>query len=232
MLLERELAGVDPDREGAQGELNNALDRLTNDTAADDPASPGGGRVPRGAHHGPRRRGQPRSPRAPSRTCRSDLRQKRRRRAPLSRKYVTRRPSRASRCPTLMVGQPVRTANGDLEFYLLFPLDRRAAHARPGAEHADRRRARAAAAAGRHRQPRHAPGRAAGAAGRGDRRAVRRRPPRRADARAGRGRAGPARRVLQRDGAAASRSRSASWRSSARCSGGSPPTSATSCAPR
>ena len=27
-VLERELAGVDPDREGAQGELNNALERL------------------------------------------------------------------------------------------------------------------------------------------------------------------------------------------------------------
>ena len=29
-MLARELAGVDPDGEGAQGELNKALDRLTN----------------------------------------------------------------------------------------------------------------------------------------------------------------------------------------------------------
>src|SRR5919106_1145745 len=43
VLLERDLSGVDPDREGAQGELNNALDRLTNNTAADDPASPAAG---------------------------------------------------------------------------------------------------------------------------------------------------------------------------------------------
>ncbi|HYH32251.1 MAG TPA: two-component sensor histidine kinase, partial [Pseudonocardia sp.] len=36
VLLERDLAGVDPEREGAQGELNNALDRLTNANAAED----------------------------------------------------------------------------------------------------------------------------------------------------------------------------------------------------
>ncbi len=34
VLLERDLSGVDPDREGAQGEINNALDRLTNASAA------------------------------------------------------------------------------------------------------------------------------------------------------------------------------------------------------
>ena len=42
-LLERELAGVDPNREGAQGELNNALDRLTNASVADDPRPPAAG---------------------------------------------------------------------------------------------------------------------------------------------------------------------------------------------
>ncbi len=42
MVLERDLAGVDPDREGAQGELNNALDRLTNTSADEDqPATAG-----------------------------------------------------------------------------------------------------------------------------------------------------------------------------------------------
>ena len=50
-LLERELASVDPNREGAQGELNNALDRLTNSRTP--PAPPR--RVPRGAsRHGDR----------------------------------------------------------------------------------------------------------------------------------------------------------------------------------
>jgi two-component system, OmpR family, sensor histidine kinase MtrB len=42
VLLERDLAGVDPDREGAQGELNNALDRLTNASAAEDQAATAG----------------------------------------------------------------------------------------------------------------------------------------------------------------------------------------------
>jgi two-component system sensor histidine kinase MtrB len=42
VLLEGDLAGVDPDREGAQGELNNALDRLTNASSAEDqPATAG-----------------------------------------------------------------------------------------------------------------------------------------------------------------------------------------------
>jgi two-component system sensor histidine kinase MtrB len=39
----------------------------------------------------------------------------------LSRKYVT-LTEQGVDVPTLIVGQPVRTANGDLEFYLLFPL--------------------------------------------------------------------------------------------------------------
>ena len=37
-MLERDLAGVDPDREGAQGELNNALARLTNTSTRASPA--------------------------------------------------------------------------------------------------------------------------------------------------------------------------------------------------
>ncbi|MGH3260618.1 MAG: hypothetical protein ACRDNS_01345, partial [Trebonia sp.] len=43
-LLERELAGVDPNRDGAQGELNNALDRLTNASADDASGSPAAGK--------------------------------------------------------------------------------------------------------------------------------------------------------------------------------------------
>lgn len=118
-LLERELAGVDPNREGAQGELNNALDRLTNASAADTTASPaagefravlattaiGGGNVATG----------------PLDAVPNDLRLKVAD-GTRSWRYGT-VVSQGVAIPTLMIGQPVRTANGDLEFYLLFPLD-------------------------------------------------------------------------------------------------------------
>lgn len=118
-LLERELAGVDPNREGAQGELNNALDRLTNASAADTTSSPaagefravlattaiGGGNVAAG----------------PLDSVPNDLRQKVAD-GTRSWRYGT-VVSQGVAVPTLMIGQPVRTANGDLEFYLLFPLD-------------------------------------------------------------------------------------------------------------
>ena len=80
------------------------------------------------------------------------------------------------------------------------PARRRAAHALAGAEHADRRRPRAAPAARRDREPRDPPGGPAGAAGRRDRRAVRRRAPRRTHAGARQRRGGAAGRVVQRDG--------------------------------
>ena len=78
-VLERELAGVDPDRDGAQGELNKALDRLTNASLAGERRLALGRGVPRRAHHGGprgeaggRRRatGQTRSRRARSRMSR------------------------------------------------------------------------------------------------------------------------------------------------------------------
>ena len=134
--------------------------------------------------------------------------------------------------PTLLVGQPVRTANGELEFYLLFPLT---------AEQRTLDLVQSTLIVGGlilllllagiaslvTRQVVRPVRQAAEIAERfADGHLDERMPVQR------RGRAGPARRVLQRDGAAASRRRSASWRSSARCSGGSPPTSATSCAPR
>ena len=199
VLLERDLSGVDPDREGAQGELNNALDRLTNNTAADeDPASPGGRRVPRGAHHGARGRRHP-GGRRPGRGRPARPAGEGRRGHPVAQ---VRHAGRAGNRGADPAGRPAG-ADGQRRPGVLpaVPADRRAAHAGPGAEHADRRRAHPAVVAGRHRQPGHPAGGAPGPAGRGDRRAVRRRPSRRAHAGQRGGRAGPARRVLQRDGA-------------------------------
>ena len=122
VLLERELSGVDPDREGAQGELNNALDRLTN--SSDAVRHPRGRRVPRGAgHHGDR--GQPSVSAGPLEDVPLDLRESVADGARAV-QYVT-VDAQGIEVPALLVGQPVRTANGDLEFYLLFPLDRSSA---------------------------------------------------------------------------------------------------------
>ena len=162
------------------------------------PGLTGGRRVPRGAHHGPQRRRQPGGRRGPVEDVPPDLREKVAE-GTLSRKYVTL--DRAGRRGAHAAG---RAAGPDRErrpgVLPAVPADRRAAHAGPGAEHADRRRADPAAAAGRHRQPGHPAGGAPGPAGRRDRGAVRRRAPRRADAGGRRGRVGPARRVVQRDG--------------------------------
>ena len=194
-LLERELASVDPNREGAQGELNNALDRLTNSSDASGTPAAGAFRAVLattaiGANSSVAA--------GPLEDVPSDLRQSvadgARARAVRHGRLAGHRRPRADDRPA---GAHRERRPGVLP---AVPARLGAAHARPGAEHADRRRARAAAPAGGHRQHHHAPGRAAGAARRGDRRAVRRRPPRRAPARPGRGRAGPARRVLQRDG--------------------------------
>ncbi|NMH93542.1 HAMP domain-containing histidine kinase [Pseudonocardia bannensis] len=114
-VLERDLSGVDPDREGAQGTLNNALDRLTNTSLAAQPGSPTAGEfravlttgsgsgteisagtvedVPADLMHAVAQGG-------------------------LATKY-----SAVADMPTLMIGQPIRTAGRDLQFYLLFPLD-------------------------------------------------------------------------------------------------------------
>ncbi len=124
VLLERDLAGVDPDREGAQGEFNNALDRLTNNTDADDPTSPTAGEF-RAVLTTSRVDGGAQVAAGPVADVPLDLREKVAE-GTLSRKYVTlsdRGPGdQVTEVPTLLVGQPVRTANGNLEFYLLFPL--------------------------------------------------------------------------------------------------------------
>ena len=67
-LLERELAGVDLDREGAAGDLNKALDRLTTVSTSDEPTSPGAGEFRAALTTGPGP-AAPGSPQARSRTC-------------------------------------------------------------------------------------------------------------------------------------------------------------------
>lgn len=118
-VLERELAGVDPYREGAQSELKNALDRLAGASVSErsrrTPAvgeyravltTSAGGLVQVAA--------------GPVDEVPADMR-----RAvgggALARRYVTLREQGVD-VPTLVIGQPVRTAGRDLEFYLLFPL--------------------------------------------------------------------------------------------------------------
>jgi two-component system, OmpR family, sensor histidine kinase MtrB len=119
VLLERDLAGVDPDREGAQGELNNALDRLTNASADEDQAATAGefravlttsvGDSGAQVSAGPVED-------VPA-TLREAVAA-----GTLSNQYTTTLTEQGVEIPTLIVGQPVRTAVGDLEFYLLFPL--------------------------------------------------------------------------------------------------------------
>ena len=236
-VLERELAGVDPDGEGAQGELNKALDRLTNASLADDTGSPSAGefravlttglRQPGGGVDGA---GADEVSAGTVADVPADLRGHVAD-GSLARRYVTIM-AQGVEIPTLIIGQPVRTAGRDLEFYLLFPLDAEQRTLVARAEHADRRRARAPAAAGRDRQPGHPAGRPA-------RSGRRRRSPSGSPTVTSTS-ACPCTATTRWPGwpsrttrwPAASRRRSASSRSSARCSGGSPPTSATSCAPR
>ena len=155
-LLERELASVDPNREGAQGELNNALDRLTNSSDASGTPAAGAFRAVLattaiGANSSVAA--------GPLEDVPSDLRQsvadgaragavRHRRLAGHRRPRADDRPAGAhrERRPGVLPAVPARLG---------------AAHARPRAEHADRRRARAAAPAGGHRQHHHAAGRAA-----------------------------------------------------------------------
>ena len=118
VVLERDLSGVDPDREGAQGEINNALDRLTNASAAGDQPDTAAGEF-RAVLTTSRDSGTQVSA-GPVEDVAPDLRDKVAQ-GTLSRKYVT-LTEQGVDVPTLIVGQPVRTANGDLELYLLFPL--------------------------------------------------------------------------------------------------------------
>lgn len=117
-LLERELAGVDPSRETAKGQLNNALDQLTNAGTADASGSPTAGKFR--AVLTSTADGSSDSV-GPLEFVPADLRQKVAEGARALR-YGT-IDEQGVEVPTMMIGQPVRTANGDLAFYLLFPLD-------------------------------------------------------------------------------------------------------------
>ncbi|WP_298796808.1 MtrAB system histidine kinase MtrB [Pseudonocardia sp. 73-21] len=117
-LLERELASVDPSREKAKGELNNALDQLTNAGADDASGSPTAGKfraVLTSTSDGTS------DFVGPLEYVPADLRQSVAEGARALR-YSTIE-EQGVEIPTMMIGQPVRTANGDLAFYLLFPLD-------------------------------------------------------------------------------------------------------------
>jgi two-component system sensor histidine kinase MtrB len=127
-VLERELAGVDPDRDGAQGELNKALDRLTNASLANNAGSPSAGEFRAVLTTGARQAGTSGGTAGDDQVSAGtvadvppDLRGHVAGGA-LARRYVT-ISAQGVDIPTLIIGQPVRTAGRDLEFYLLFPLD-------------------------------------------------------------------------------------------------------------
>ena len=127
-VLERELAGVDPDGEGAQGELNKALDRLTNASLSYDAGSPSAGEFRAVLTTGPREPGGGVDGSGADEVSAgtvadvpADLRGHVAD-GSLARRYVT-ITAQGVEIPTLIIGQPVRTAGRDLEFYLLFPLD-------------------------------------------------------------------------------------------------------------
>ncbi|MDQ4115508.1 MAG: MtrAB system histidine kinase MtrB [Actinomycetota bacterium] len=114
IVLEADLAGVDPDREGAQDTLTNALARLTNSDAGDPGPSNAGefrAALTTGAGNGPEVSAGPID--EVTREQRVTVAD-----GGLSRQYTT-----VGGVPTLVIGQPVETAGRELQFYLLFPLE-------------------------------------------------------------------------------------------------------------
>ncbi len=130
--LERDLARVDPDREGTQSTLDEALNRLTSSGSSSDSRDAGAfeavlvaGTEPLGttsttgvAMSGP----APSDPSSgPADVVPPQLRD------PvlkgfLATKYVTVHSAGGAGVPALIVGQPVRTAGRNLQLYLIFPL--------------------------------------------------------------------------------------------------------------
>jgi two-component system sensor histidine kinase MtrB len=114
VVSERDLSGVDPDREGAQGTLNNALDRLTNQSTADSGAPTAGefrAALTTGTGSGPEISAGDLDAISPEQRQAVAS-------GALGTQYTT-----VDGIPTLVVGQPVRTAGRELQLYLMFPLD-------------------------------------------------------------------------------------------------------------
>jgi len=114
VVLEGELSGVDPDREGAQEILNAALQRLTNTEDASPGTSTAGefrAALTSGIGNGPEVSSGPVDEVTPEQ------------RATVAEGGVSRQYTTVDGVPTLVIGQPVSTAGRDLQFYLLFPLE-------------------------------------------------------------------------------------------------------------
>jgi two-component system sensor histidine kinase MtrB len=119
-LLERDLSGVDPDREGAEGELNNALAQLTSADSGGEATAAGEFRAVLTTG---RRDGGDEVSSGPVEDVPLELRRDVGDDGTLARQYATITEDGVA-VPTLIVGQPVRTAGPRvLEFYMLFPLD-------------------------------------------------------------------------------------------------------------
>jgi two-component system, OmpR family, sensor histidine kinase MtrB len=128
--LERDLARVDPDRDGTQSTLDEALDRLTSSGSSSDSRDAGAfeavlvaGTEPLGATSttGAAMGGQADPSSGPADAVPPQLRD------PvlkgfLATKYVTVPSASGAGVPALIVGQPVRTAGRNLQLYLIFPL--------------------------------------------------------------------------------------------------------------
>jgi two-component system sensor histidine kinase MtrB len=114
-LLERDLSGVNPDGEDAQGKLNKALDRLTNVTLVDQPGTQNAGEY-RAVLTTGQTPGRPESSAGMLSDVPPDLREA------VSGGALAREFRLVDDVPMVIYGQPVRTAGRDLQFYLLFPL--------------------------------------------------------------------------------------------------------------
>ncbi len=114
-LLERDLSGVNPDGEDAQGKLNKALDRLTNVTLVDQPGAQNAGEY-RAVLTTGQTVGRPESAAGTLSDVPLDLR------TAVSGGVLAREFRVVDEMPMVIYGQPVRTAGRDLQFYLLFPL--------------------------------------------------------------------------------------------------------------
>jgi two-component system sensor histidine kinase MtrB len=119
IVLERDLSGVDPDRDGAAGELNNALSRLTSTSVQGDTAPAAGEffavlAATRADGSDDLTAGRIQDV---TQEMRDDVRQGLR----VQRYWTVVDDGVAT--PVLVEGQQVQTATRPIEFYLLFPLD-------------------------------------------------------------------------------------------------------------